>query len=283
MEYFLPGAMILIAFTVLAFLLAGRFARWAGMTIFGIDDKINAFRARHCKLTKGEFPAGYPRPRLVTEHDYHDGAISWWRGCWFFFGNVAFGMTAFYNMESWELLGLLLGGLYIAQMWLVKEYLAHLEQFFCQDMETCAREYYSASYRISGRLERGIIPSGNTSPGRVVKLTFWFGVHAFGKYETDVWVPSEKDHYLTLGFRTPVDVFDQVEMSVFLSPCKKDDGAPSGIVHRLRAICVDGAPSNMPRDFWALSQVGQPQYTGVSLPSACGKLIIGAEELVAAK
>ena len=150
-------------------------------------------------------------------------------------------------------------------------------------MDTCAREYYGAQYRISGRLERGSIPLGNTSQGRVVRLIFWYGLFAYGKYETDVWVPSEKDHSLTLGFRTPVDVFGAEEVSVFLDSCKEGDGAPLGIAHCLRAICVDGAPSNKQRDFSALSLVAQPQYTGVSLPSACGKLVIGAEELVAAK
>lgn len=283
MEYFVKGIAILGIFAIGAFFLAGRFAHWAGMNLFGIEDKINAFRARHCKLTEGKFPAGYPWPRLVTKLEEHEGATSWWRGCLFFFGNVAFGVAAFYNMESWNFLGLLLGGLFIAEMWLVKEYHAHLEQFFCQDMETCAREYYSASYRISGRLERGGVPFGNTSQGRVVRLTFWYGVHAYGKYTIDVWVPSKSDHYLTLGFRTPVDVFGPAEVSVFLDPCQESDGAPAGIAHCLRAISVDEAPSNTPRDFWALSRVGQPQYAGVSLPSACGKHVIGDEELVEAK
>lgn len=280
MEYYFKGIAILGIFAVGVFFLAGRFAHWAGMTLFGIEDNINAFRARHYKLTEGKFPAGYPWPRLVTKLEEHEGATSWWRGCLFFFGNVAFGVAAFYNMESWNFLGLLLGGLFIAEMWLIKEYLAHLEQVFCQDMETCAREYYSASYRISGRLERGNIPLGNTSQGRVVRLIFWYGTFAFCKYETDVWVPSEKDHYLTLGFRTPVDVFGAQEVSVFLNPCKEGDGAPAGIVHCLRAIFVDEAPSNMPRDFWALSQVAQPRYMGVSLPSTRGKEPTGKEELV---
>lgn len=272
MDYYAKGMTILGIFAIGVFFLAGWFSHWAGMWLPEIERKIHAFRKQHCGWNEGnKLPAEYPWPRLVTEYGYHEGAKSWWRGCWFFFGNVAFGVAAFYNMESWNVLGLLLGGLFIVEMWLVKEYLAHQQRFFCQDMKTCAREYYGASYRISGRLERGDIPSGNTSQGRVVRLVFWYGVFAYGKYEIDVWVPSEKDHHLTLGFRTPVDVFGPEEVSVFLDSCKKGDGTPAGIAHRLRAICVDGAPPNQPRDFSALALVSQPRYTGVSLPSTRNK------------
>ena len=133
---FVKGIVILGVFAVGVFFLAGRFAHWAGMTLPEIERKIHAFKKQYCEWNKRKLPFEYPWPRLVTRLDQYEGATSWWRGCWFFFGNVAFGVAAFYKMESWNFLGLLLGGLFIVEMWLVKEYLVHQKRVFFPGIHT---------------------------------------------------------------------------------------------------------------------------------------------------